>query len=153
MWGHVVSKDMAFWEHLPAAIWTDHPFDSSGKERERERERETERQRDREEQGSDPGHLGHSSFSILTLHGPHLLYHGTAFATVFSTVVSTVSSICRLYCRPLLPLQGAWTGSTTMVPGQGPVIMFPGLTAHGVFLNLATPNDPSDPLLTVWDDV
>ena len=85
------------------------------RERERERERETDRQRERErerereEQGSDPGHLGHSSFSILTLHGPHRLYHGTAFATVFSTVVSTV--VLFYHCK---------------VPGQDPLLWFQG---------------------------
>ena len=30
VWGHVVSEDMASWRHLPAAIWTDHDYDSSG---------------------------------------------------------------------------------------------------------------------------
>ena len=75
VWGHVVSKDMATWEHLPAAIWTDHPYDSSG----------------------------------------------------------------------------AWTGSTTLVNGAAnPVIMFPGLVAHGTFMNLARPANRSDPRLVEW---
>ena len=75
VWGHVVSKDLATWTHLPAAIWTDHAYDSSG----------------------------------------------------------------------------AWTGSATLVNGPAnPVIMFPGLTAHGVFMNLAQPANHSDPHLVEW---
>eukprot|EP01049_Picozoa_sp_SAG25_P015472 SAG25_NODE_3159_length_1191_cov_1.716117_1_plen_357_part_00 len=75
VWGHVVSQDLATWSHLPAAIWTDHSFDSSG----------------------------------------------------------------------------AWTGSTTLVNGPAnPIIMFPGLTAHGVFMNLARPANRSDPRLISW---
>ncbi len=75
VWGHVVSKDLATWLHLPAAIWSDHGFDSSG----------------------------------------------------------------------------AWTGSTTLVNSPAnPIIMFPGLTAHGVLMNLAKPANRSDPHLVRW---
>ncbi|VVB05009.1 unnamed protein product [Arabis nemorensis] len=48
-------------------------------------------------------------------------------------------------------IKGTWSGSITIVPGKGPVILYTGLNHNGTQLqNYALPRDSSDPYLREW---
>lgn len=56
-----------------------------------------------------------------------------------------------LYPSKWFDIKGTWSGSITVVPGKGPVILYTGINQNETQLqNYAIPADPSDPYLRKW---
>ncbi|CAN0878041.1 Fructan 6-exohydrolase [Linum grandiflorum] len=52
---------------------------------------------------------------------------------------------------PSSDINGAWSGSATLLPGSQPVILYTGIDSNNQQVqNLASPKDPSDPYLVEW---
>ncbi|KAI3874468.1 hypothetical protein MKX03_004798 [Papaver bracteatum] len=48
-------------------------------------------------------------------------------------------------------INGCWSGSATILPGNKPVMLYTGIDINNVQVqNIAVPKDPSDPLLVEW---
>ncbi|XP_010520702.1 PREDICTED: beta-fructofuranosidase, insoluble isoenzyme CWINV4-like [Tarenaya hassleriana] len=56
-----------------------------------------------------------------------------------------------IYPSKWFDINGTWSGSATVVPGKGPVILYTGLKKDQTQMqNYAIPEDPSDPYLRKW---
>ncbi|KAL0674048.1 hypothetical protein Bca4012_002029 [Brassica carinata] len=56
-----------------------------------------------------------------------------------------------IYPSKWFDIKGTWSGSITLVPGKGPVILYTGINQNETQIqNYAIPEDPSDPYLRKW---
>lgn len=71
--------------------------------------------------------------------------------SVSTDLINWIKLPSAIYPSKHFDIQGCWSGSATILPGNHPVILYTGINSQGLQVqNYAIPANQSDPYLTEW---